>query len=101
MADEPARVELTLLGQTLNLKSEADPAYLKTLAAFVEKRVAALQRSGVRDQTRALLLAALEIADELHRAREDHTKDARDVDARLGALVEILDGMVPGTPRPR
>jgi cell division protein ZapA (FtsZ GTPase activity inhibitor) len=101
MTDEPARVELTLLGQTLSLKSEADPAYLRTLAAFVEKRVAALQRGGVRDQTRALLLAALEIADELHRAREDRTNDARDVEARLGALVEILDGMVPGTPRPR
>ncbi len=89
------RVELTLLGQTLTLRSEADPAYLRSLAGVVEKRVAALQRAGVRDQTRALILAALEIADELHRAREERTKDARDVEARLGALVEILDKIAP------
>jgi cell division protein ZapA (FtsZ GTPase activity inhibitor) len=99
MSDEPARIELTLLGQTLTLRSEADPAYLKALAAFVEKRVSALQRSGVRDPMKALTLAALEIADELHRAREDRTRDAGDVEARLGALVELLDRAAPDPPR--
>jgi cell division protein ZapA (FtsZ GTPase activity inhibitor) len=93
MPDEPARVELTLLGQTLTLRSEADPAYLKALAVFVEKRVAALQRGGVRDPMKALTLVALEIADELHRAREEKTRDAGEVEARLGALVEMLDRM--------
>ena len=88
---EPARVELTLLGQTLTLRSEADPAYLRSLAAFVEKRVAALQRGGVRDPLKALTLAALEIADELHRARDERTRDAGEVEARLGALVERLE----------
>jgi hypothetical protein len=32
---EPARVELTLLGQKLSLRSEASPEYLRALAAFV------------------------------------------------------------------
>lgn len=88
---EPARVELTLLGQTLTLRSEADPAYLRTLAAFVEERVGALQRGGVRDPYRALILAALEIADDLHRAREAKAENAGEVEARLGALVELVD----------
>ena len=91
MTDDPARVELNLLGQTLTLRSEADPAYLKTLAAFVEKRVTALQRGGVRDSMKALILAALDIADELHRTRDDRTRDSGDVEARLGALVQLLD----------
>jgi cell division protein ZapA (FtsZ GTPase activity inhibitor) len=99
VTDQPARVELTLLGQTLTLRSEADPAYLKALAAFVEKRVAALQRSGVRDPMKALMLAALEIADELHRAREETTRDAGEVEARLGALVELLDRVATDPPR--
>jgi cell division protein ZapA (FtsZ GTPase activity inhibitor) len=96
---EPARVELTLLGQTLTLRSEADPAYLKALAAFVEQRVAALQRGGVRDPFKALMLAALEITDELHRARDERMKDADVVEARLGALVELLDRVAPVPPR--
>jgi cell division protein ZapA len=101
MPDEPARVELTLLGQTLTLRSEADPAYLKKLAAFVEQHVAALQRGGVRDPMKALTLAALEIADDLHRAREEKTRDAGEVEARLGALVELLDRVAEDPPRRR
>jgi cell division protein ZapA len=96
---EPARVELTLLGQTLTLRSEADPAYLRSLAAFVEQRVSALQRGGVRDPFKALILAALEITDELHRARDERMKNADDVEARLGALVELLDRIAPQPPR--
>jgi len=96
---EPARVELTLLGQTLTLRSEADPKYLRSLAAFVEARVAALQRGGVRDQFKALMLAALEITDELNRARDERTKVAGEVQARLGALVELLDRVTPDPPR--
>ena len=95
----PARVELTLLGQTLTLRSEADPAYLRSLAAFVEQRVEAMQRGGVRDPYKALLLAALEIADELHRARDQRTRDTGDVEARLGALVQLLDRVAPDPPR--
>ena len=88
-----------VLGQTLTVRSEADPAYLRSLAAFVEKRVTALQQGGVRDPMKALVLAALEIADDLHRAREEKTRDAGEVEARLGALVELLDRVAPDPPR--
>lgn len=88
---EPARVELTLLGQTLTLRTEASADYLRTLAAFVEERVATLQQSGVRDPLKALSLAALDIADELHRAREDRSVDEVDVGTRLRAVIARLD----------
>jgi cell division protein ZapA (FtsZ GTPase activity inhibitor) len=88
---EAARVEVTLLGQTLMLRSEASPEYLRALAAFVEERVAALQRGGVRDPLKALSLAALDMADELHRAREDRSVDDGEVSARLRAVIARLD----------
>jgi cell division protein ZapA len=91
----PERLELTVLGQTLTLRSEADPKYLRTLVAFLEERVSAMQSSGVRDPMKALILAALEITDELHRARDDQSRDSTDVQARLSALVEILDRLAP------
>jgi cell division protein ZapA (FtsZ GTPase activity inhibitor) len=96
---DAARVELTVLGQTLTLRSEADPAYLRSLATDLEARVAALQRGGVRDVFKALLLVALEMTDELHRARDEQTKDAGDVATRIGALVELLDRIAPDPPR--
>jgi cell division protein ZapA (FtsZ GTPase activity inhibitor) len=88
---DPGRIELTLLGQTLSLRSEASPEYLRALAAFVEERVATLQRGGVRDPLKALSLAALDIADELHRAREDRSLDEGEVGTRLRAVIARLD----------
>lgn len=88
---EAERVELTLLGQTLSLRSEASPEYLRALAAFVEERVAALQRGGVRDPYRALSLAALDMADELHRARGERSVDEAEVGTRLRAVIARLD----------
>jgi cell division protein ZapA (FtsZ GTPase activity inhibitor) len=88
---EPERVELTLLGQTLSVRTEASPEYLRELAAFVEERVAVLQRGGVRDPLKALSLAALDIADELHRAREDRSMGEGEVGARLRAVIARLD----------
>ena len=87
---EPARVELTLLGQKLSLRSEASPEYLRALAAFVEDRVATLQNSGVRDPLKALSLAALDMADELHRTQEERAGEG-EVGARLRAVIARLD----------
>ncbi|HEX3175087.1 MAG TPA: cell division protein ZapA [Methylomirabilota bacterium] len=88
---EPERVDLVLLGQKLTVRTEASPEYLRTLADFLEERVGVLQRSGVRDPFKALLLAALDIADELHRAREERHLDEGEVGARLRAVIARLD----------
>ena len=85
------RVELTLLGQALTVRTEADPEYVRTLARYLEERVAALNKSGVNEPMAALTLAALDITDELFRAREDRDRQDGDVQARLGALVQMLE----------
>jgi len=98
-SQEAARVELTVLGQTLTLRSEADPAYLRSLVALLEERVTALQNAGVRDPTKALILAALDITDELQRSRDDPARDTNQVQARLSQLLEILDRFAPEAPK--
>jgi cell division protein ZapA (FtsZ GTPase activity inhibitor) len=96
--NEPRRIELNLLGQTLTIRSEASPEYLRRLAKFLEDRVAQLKRSGVTDPLTALSLAALDITDELFRSREEKKTDEDDVGARLGALVALLDKVAPPDP---
>ena len=88
---EPARVELSILGHALTVRTEAPPDYIRKLATYLEERVATMRRGGIRDPNAALILAALDIADELFRAREDVTRRDGDVSARLGALVTLLD----------
>ena len=94
----PGRVELTLLGQTLTVRTEADPEYVRTLARYLEERVEELKKGGVKDPMAALTLAALDITDELFRAREDRDKQDGDLHARLGALVQMLERVVPAPP---
>lgn len=95
---EPARVELTLLGQTLTVRTEASADYLRSLATYLEERVATIKLGGVRDAHTALILAGLDIADELFRARDDVTRREGDVSARLGALVTLLERVTAASP---
>ena len=87
----PGRVELTLLGQALTVRTDADPEYVRTLARHLEARVAMVGKSGVTEPMAALTLAALDIIDELFQARQDHERQDGDVRARLGALVQMLE----------
>jgi cell division protein ZapA (FtsZ GTPase activity inhibitor) len=95
---ESARVELTVLGQTLTVRTEASPDYIRSLAKYLEERVATIKHGGVRDAATALTLAALDIADELFRARDDVARREGDVSARLGALVTLLEGVTTTSP---
>ena len=92
---EAGRVELTLLGQTLTVRTEASPDYVRTLAKYLEERVAALRKSGVKDPHTALILAALDITDELFRARDERARAEGDVGTRLGALLTLLEQVAP------
>jgi cell division protein ZapA (FtsZ GTPase activity inhibitor) len=92
---ESRRLELTLLGQTLSLKTEAPPDYVRSLGRYLESRVESIRRSGVQDTPRAIMLAALDIIDELFRIREDRERQAGDVGARLGVLVSLLEKATP------
>lgn len=95
------RVELSLLGQTLTVRTEAAPEYVRQLATFLEDRVGELMRAGIKDPMAALTLAALDITDELFRSREERARQDGDVNTRLSALVDILDRLAPETPPPR
>jgi len=97
---ETERVELTVLGQTLSVRSAAPPAHLRALAAYLDERVSALHKGGVRDTQTALLMAALDITDELFRAREERAREEHEVSERLDALRALLDGAVPPVPHP-
>jgi cell division protein ZapA len=88
---EATRVELNILGHALTVRTEASGDYVRKLAAYLEERVGTMRRGGIRDPNAALILAALDIADELFRARDDVSRRDGDVSARIGALVTLLD----------
>ncbi len=98
MADKQ-RVEVEILGQRYPIRSEASPDYVRQLAGYVDKRARAIRGDATgQDPVKVLALTALYIADEFFRIRDERgelDKDQKDVTARLGAMRQLLDAVVP------
>ena len=95
---EKQRVDIEILGQKYPIRSEAAPDYVRKLATFVDGRAREIRGEASGDPARVLALTALDVADELFRLREERKEqdvDHKDVTARLGALRQLLDAVVP------
>jgi cell division protein ZapA len=82
-------VQVDIAGQSLAIRSDEGPEYVRELADFVDARIRELtagKRTTINMQ-RVALLAALQIADELLRERDLHARFVEGVKARL-SLVE-------------
>ncbi|HEY7253537.1 MAG TPA: cell division protein ZapA [Methylomirabilota bacterium] len=96
---EKQRVDIEILGQKYPIRSEEAPDYVRQLASFVDRRAREIRGDAAgQDSVRVLALAALDITDELFRLRDERKEqdvDQKDVSARLGALRQLLDAVVP------
>lgn len=85
-------VKISVAGQPLAVRTSASPAYIHELADFVTARIEELRAPGRTVTTQSLaLLAALNIADELYRLRDDHATLKRQVRERLERILRYLD----------
>src|SRR5262249_29345817 len=93
---EKNRVDVEILGQKYTIRTEASPEYVRELAGYVEQRVREIRGDGpAQDPVKLLALAALYITDELYRVKDERTVAEKDTSARLGALNQLLDSVVP------
>ena len=100
-------IKVQVAGQTLALRTDATPAYVRELVTMVEARLA-----GVRDKhkpvsTQALaLLLAMQLADELRQSEARTAELRRDVRTRGERILRQLaaldpDGAAAPSPRSR
>jgi cell division protein ZapA len=70
MNEKRSSVKVTIVGQELTIRSDASPEHTREVAAYVDKTIRGIMNSGaVVESNRAAVLAALQITDELFRAR--------------------------------
>ena len=71
MTDKAHLVQVEIFGQTYSVKAGSDAAYVTRLAAFVDEEMKDVSRaSGAVDSLRVAVLAALNLADEIFRQRQ-------------------------------
>ena len=89
MADKPNLVHVEIFGQTYAIRAGSDPGYVEELAAYVDREMREISRSGgAVDSVRIAVLAALNIADETLRLRAQIRGD-RDRAARLASDLQV------------
>lgn len=93
-------VTVEIYGQSYNVRGEGDPAYLTELARVVDNRMREIApQVATGDPTKIAILAALNLADELSRYRNERETDAdrwktktEQLIDRLGKSIEATDG---------
>jgi cell division protein ZapA len=89
---EPRVVHIEVSGQRYPIRTTLDPGYVQELAAFVDRKMSlASESSPSSDMLGLAVLTALNIADELFRARDQRLDEAGSLTERTAALERIVD----------
>jgi cell division protein ZapA (FtsZ GTPase activity inhibitor) len=79
----PATAKVTISGVEFSFKTE-DPEYIKEIASYIDAEIQKVVATGkVSSQTKAVILAAFTITDELLRLRKEKETLSRRVDSML------------------
>lgn len=89
---ESESIRVSIFDQVYYLKSAADRAYMEEVARYVDLKMHAIAaRTQTVDSYRVAVLAALHIADELLRLRQDHERLQNGVEAKSLEYAALLD----------
>ena len=86
-------VKVTIYGQEYTIKAPADASYIKNIAEYVDGKMREVQEELATPQVPAkvVILAAMNIADELFAAKRDRDQINGDVESKVSSLIEIVE----------
>src|SRR5258705_12420155 len=88
-------IKLEIYNQTYNIRSDGDTEYIIQLAEFVDSRMREISSGTLTvDSLKVAILAALHIADELHRLKNMHEQADSQLGARSAECAEMLDRLL-------
>jgi cell division protein ZapA len=97
MSQPPRVVHVDIQGQRYAIRTSLDSKYVTDIAAYVDARLELASRSlSTTDASRIAVVAALNIADDLFRARAE-SSDGR-LQARAAEIERILDAVLESAP---
>src|SRR5215204_3829312 len=88
-------IRVEIYNQTYNIRSDGDTEYIIQLADFVDSRMREISSGTLTvDSLKVAILAALHIADELHRLKNMHEQADSQLGARSAECAEMLDRLL-------
>jgi cell division protein ZapA len=88
-------IRVEIYNQTYNIRSDGDSEYLTQLADFVDSRMREISSGTLTvDSLKVAILAALHIADELHRIKQTYEQADTQLATRSAECAEMLDKLL-------
>src|SRR6266481_6530610 len=88
-------IRVEIYNQTYNIRSDGDTEYIIQLAEFVDSRMREISSGTLTvDSLKVAILAALHIADELHRIKQTHEQADAQLATRSAECAEMLDKLL-------
>ncbi len=88
-------IRVEIYNQTYNIRSDGDTEYLTRLADFVDSRMREISSGTLTvDSLKVAILAALHIADELHRQKQTYEQADAQLALRSAECAEMLDRLL-------
>lgn len=84
-------VSVMIRGEQYTIRATEDPSYVRRVAAYVDAKLDGVAKgSQSLPPTKAIVLASLQIADELFKAEAERERSEGLVAVKLGTLSELL-----------
>lgn len=85
-------IEVTIMGKKLQIRSDSDSAYVEEVAAFVDKKIRdILARTKSVASTHVVILAAMNIADEFLKYKQNKNSKNEAIEKKLESMIEHID----------
>jgi len=85
-------IEVYILGQKYTIKGDAPEEYIRRLAEFVTGKIKEVSdASPTITPLKATILAAVNIADELHKLKNEQEDVARSIEEKTVALTRLFE----------
>jgi cell division protein ZapA len=90
-------VTVTIMGRNYTLRAEEDPQYVRMIAAYVDDKLQEIAKISPRmSTTRLAILAAINIADELHKLEQNlQTGGSQQAEASVERILGKLESGKP------
>jgi len=97
MSDGSPTTQVEIFGAVYPVRGNDDPEYLQELAATVDRTMREIaEQIATVDTAKIAILAALNLADELHRAKSSQEGERVEIQEKVVALTGELAGVLNG-----
>jgi cell division protein ZapA len=85
-------IRVNIFGTEYPIKGDTDPAYIREVADYVDQKMRSIAKNApMQSSLKVAILAALNIADELFKARIDKDKLRTELENKVDEIIDSID----------